>query len=464
MTRVLIVDDDPVQLRLVSDMVARAGYTPLMAGGGEEALHVLREEPGIGAMILDLVMPDRDGLAVLAAMRRDGLGVPVIAQITASSLETVVTALRHGAADFFVKPVSPERLLASLRNVLRIGELEAALRTEGRRRAGTVGLSDIVAESPAMARVLTLAVKAAKTQLPVLIEGEAGTGKQLLARAIHGTSERAGRPFIALDCSTAPDAETALTAKLAEAQGGTLFLAEIGTLSTEAQAKLLDVLQGTSRRVNVRVVAATTSRLLNLAQAGAFREDLYYRLNVLPIYMPPLRDRREDVAPLAAHFLARIAAETGRSIAGLSPAALELLMRYDWPGNIRQLETALYRAAILSATAELDTGDFPQIVARLDGRDAALRLGEGRVVAMAPRHIDAQPPQETAPAAADRFRTEAGDIAPLAEVERALIATALEHHAGHMSRAARALGIGRSTLYRKLKEYGLDTGLESDAA
>jgi DNA-binding NtrC family response regulator len=345
---------------------------------------------------------------------------------------------------------------------VRIGELEAALRAETRRRAGTVALTDIVAESPAMARVQALAMKAAKTQLPVLIEGEAGTGKQLLARAIHGTSERAGRPFVALDCSTAPEA--ALTEKLAEAQGGTLFLAEIGTLSAQAQAKLLDIVQGKGARMNVRVVAATTSRLLNLAQAGAFREDLYYRLNVLPIYMPPLRDRSEDVASLAAHFIARIAAETGRSLTGLAPAVLDLFHRYDWPGNISQLETTLYRAASLSETAELGTGDFPQIVARLDGRDAALRLGEGTVVAMAPRHIDTLPPQEPAPAAADRFRTEAGDIAPLAEVERALIAAALEHHAGHMSRAARALGIGRSTLYRKLKEYGLDAGLESDAA
>jgi DNA-binding NtrC family response regulator len=462
MTRVLIVDDDPVQLRLVSDMVARAGFTPLTAGGGEQALRMLRAEPGIGAMILDLVMPDLDGLAVLAAMRRDGIAVPVIAQITASSLETVVTALRHGAADFFVKPVSPERLLAALGNVVRIGELEAALRAETRRRTGTVALADIVAESPAMARVLALAVKAAKTQLPVLIEGEAGTGKQLLARAIHGASERAGRPFIALDCSTAPEA--ALAEKLAEAQGGTLFLAEIGTLSATAQAKLLDIVQGKGARVNVRIVAATTSRLLNLAQAGAFREDLYYRLNVLPIYMPPLRDRRDDIAPLAAQFLARLGAETGRTIAGLAPAALDLLKEYDWPGNIGQLEALLYRAAILSETAELQVSDFPQIVARLAGREAAVQLGDSTVVAMTPRHIDAVPPPEPAPPSADRFFTETGAIAPLAEVEHALIATALEHHAGHMSRAARALGIGRSTLYRKLKEYGLDAGMESDAA
>ena len=494
MTRVLIVDDDPVQLRLTSEVARRAGFTPVTASGGDEAMSLMRTQPGFGAVILDLVMPDRDGMAVMEAMARDGITAPIIIQTAHSSLETVVSAMRQGAVDFFVKPVAPERLIVSLRNAMKLDALETVVRTERNRRSGTLGLSDIVTRSPAMHRVVTLSQKAAKSQIPVLIEGETGTGKELAARVIQGMGDRASRPFITVNCGAIPPnlIESTLfghkkgaftgaiadhSGKFAEAHGGTLFLDEIGELPLEAQAKLLRVLQegeiepvGATRpeRVNVRVISATNRRLLGMAQTGEFREDLYYRLNVFPIYLPPLRERVEDIEPLATHFVARFAAEAGKRIAGLSNPALELLRAYNWPGNIRQLENAIYRAIVLSDGGYLELADFPQIVAQSRGREETLRLTESLPAPSAPVHIDAvrsmRRESEARDIVPDRFLDARGEVAPLPDLERDLIAFALKHYGGRMSKVARALKIGRSTLYRKLREYGLEGDVQSDAA
>lgn len=493
MTRVLIVDDDPVQLRLTAEVARRAGFTPVTARGGDEALSLMRTSPGFGAIILDLVMPDRDGMAVMEAMAREAITAPVIIQTAHSSLETVVSAMRRGAVDFFVKPAAPERLIVSLRNAMKLDELETIVRTERNRRAGTLGLADIVTQSPAMHRVLSLSQKAAKSPIPVLIEGETGTGKELIARVIQGMGDRASRPFVTVNCSAIPanllestlfghkkGAFTGAVAdhagKFAEAHGGTLFLDEIGELPHEAQAKLLRALQegeiepvGAAKpeRVNVRVISATNRRLLGLAQTGEFREDLYYRLNVFPIYLPPLRERPEDVDLLARHFIARFAAEAGKRISGLSAPALDLLRAYNWPGNIRQLENAIYRAIVLSDGGDLEPADFPQIVAQTRGRDETLRITESLPAPSAPVHIDAvrsRRESEAKDSTPDRFLDARGEVAPLPDLERELIAFALKHYGGRMSKVARALRIGRSTLYRKLREYGLEEGVESDAA
>jgi len=479
MTRILVVDDDPVQLRLTAEVARHAGFTPVTAAGGDEALRRLRADPGFGAVILDLVMPDRDGMAVMEAMARDGIATPVIVQTAHSSLETVVTAMRQGAVDFFVKPVAPERLVVSLRNALKLGELETILRSERHRRAGMLGLDDIITGSPAMHRVLSLVRKAARTLLPVLVEGEAGTGKALVARVIHGLGERATKPFVAVDCAAIPAPLIDATlfephrGKVAEAQGGTLFLDGVGELPAATQARLLRLIDsgeietpGAARpeRVNVRVIAATSRRLLELTRAGSVREDLFYRLNVLPIYVPPLRERRDDVPRLARHFLARFAAETGRRVSGLAPDAMNLLERYDWPANVRQLENAVYRAVLLCEGDALAAADFPQIVAQLSGRAAMARLTAGLPTPSAPVHIDAVTPAPHERAAPDRFLDASGEVAPLPELERELIAFALRHYGGRMSKVARALRIGRSTLYRKLRDYGLEEGAQSDAA
>ncbi len=494
MTRVLIVDDDPVQLRLTAEVANRAGFKPLTATGGEQALTILREDRNIGAMILDLVMPDLDGMGVMEVMAREGLNTPVIIQTANASLETVVTAMRQGAVDYFVKPVAPERLIISLRNAMKLDALETAIRSERARRSGTFTAADMIAKAPAMARVLSLCTKAAKSTIPVLIEGETGVGKELIARIIQGTGDRAGKPFITVNCGAIPPnlvesilfghkkgsftgATSDQAGKFAEAHNGTLFLDEVGELPLETQVKLLRALQegeieplGAAKpeRVNVRVISATNRRLLNLAKSGEFREDLYYRLNVFPIYVPPLRERLEDVPGLVAHFIARFAAEAGKRVLGISPVALDLLTGYAWPGNIRQLENAVYRAIVLTDGAFLETVDFPQIVAQTNGRELAASAIETAPLQQSPIHIDdamgRQRYMPDAPAATDRFIAPTGEVTALAEIERAAIVFAIEHYGGRMSQVARALKIGRSTLYRKLHEYGLAETLLSDAA
>ncbi len=488
MTKVLVVDDDPIQLRLTSEVAKKAGFDVLVASGGNEALALLSGSGAIGAVVLDLVMPDLDGLGVLEQMRQRGIAVPVIVQTARSSLETIVSAMRLGAADFFVKPVAPERLIVSLRNALQIGELETAIRTERSRRAGQFGINDILTRSPAMDRTLDLSRKAAKSTIPVLIEGESGTGKELIAHAIQGSGDRAGKPFVAVNCGAIPAnlVESVLfghvkgsftgaisdhAGKFQEAHGGTLFLDEIGELPQEAQVKLLRALQdgevepvGAAHptRVNVRVISATNRRLLNMAREGSFREDLYYRLNVFPIFVPPLRERPEDIPLLAEHFLARFSAEAGKRFAGLSSEALALLCAYDWPGNVRQLENALYRAVVLAEADYLRPVDFPQIAAHQAGVARAREEVSGLPVPDRPTRIDEAPPRRPAvetppePEPADRFLDPQGALQTLSSIERDLILFAIEHCDGRMTRVARALGIGRSTLYRKLKEYGID--------
>ena len=484
MHKVLIVDDDPIHCRLTSEVVAKAGFTPLTAQSGREALDLLKKTSGVGAMILDMVMPEMDGMGVLEALRREAISLPVIVQTGQTSLDTVISAMRLGATDFFVKPVAPERITISLRNAMKLGTLESSLKAEKARRAGHFSFAHIVTRSPAMARTMTLGKKAAASTIPVLIEGESGVGKELLARAIQGSGERAGKPFITVNCGAIPanlvestlfghvkGAFTGATAdapgKFREAHNGTLFLDEVGELPLDTQVKLLRALQegeiepvGAARpvKVNVRVISATNRRLLNLARDGEFREDLYYRLNVFPIYLPPLRERKDDIPTLVDHFIARFAAEEGRRVVSIAPEALDMLVAFDWPGNIRQLENTMFRAVVLAENPVLLPEDFPQIVAAQKGRDAA------RVITALPAepvHIDHAPalprlPEPTPAKVADRFLDAAGNLLSLAEVERNLIAFAIDHNAGRMAQVARQLGIGRSTLYRKLKEYGLE--------
>jgi DNA-binding NtrC family response regulator len=495
MTRVLIVDDDLVQLRLTSEVANRAGFSAVTATSGRQALELLHADPGIGAMVLDLVMPDLDGMAVMEAMRRDGLATPVIVQTGHSSLDTVVTAMRQGAADFFVKPVAPERLIMSLRNALKLGELETMVRTDRSRLSGTMSITDIVTRAPSMDRVLSLSAKAAKSTIPVLIEGETGVGKELIARVIQGSGDRAGKPFVTVNCGAIPAnlIESTLfghrkgafagatydqAGKFLEAHGGTIYLDEVGQLPMETQIKLLRVIQdgeiepvGADKpvRVNVRIISATNRRLLNLTKAGAFREDLYYRLNVFPLYVPPLRDRMEDLPVLVNHFVARLAAEAGKRIVGISEPALTLLRGYDWPGNIRQLENAVYRAVVLCEGPVLTSDEFPQIKAQVDGIDTAALAGADEEVVSTGEtgHASAVPvigdSAESADSAAPtdhfgllRALDERGNVRPLADLENEMIKLAIDRYNGQMSEVARRLGIGRSTLYRKLKEMGID--------
>ncbi|KXF76067.1 Fis family transcriptional regulator [Paramesorhizobium deserti] len=500
---ILIVDDDPVQRRLLEAAVLRMGNRTILADGGNAALNLLRNRKEISLVILDLVMPDMDGFTVLKRMRETGTSVPVIVQTAQGGLDTVITAMRLGAFDFVVKPISPERLQVSVANALKLGALEGEIKRIRHSAEGTLTFRDLVTRSEPMERVIKLGWKAAASNIPILIEGESGVGKEMLARAIQGSGERRGKPFITVNCGAIPDnlAESILfghekgsftgaterhVGKFVEADGGTLFLDEVGDLSPDIQVKLLRAVQegevdpvGGKKPINVdiRLISATNRNLLDLVKSGQFREDLFYRLHVFPISLPPLRKRREDIPVLVRHFLARFAAEEGRSrIKGITPSALALLGAYDWPGNIRQLENAVFRAVVLCEGTELTVDDFPQIQAQareimpsgpIDDTSVP-RLVAGRANGVAPQPDIAVPDSQMM---SDRFGQlqgidGEGQVRSLALIEEAMIRLAISHYGGQMSEVARRLGIGRSTLYRKLKDYGIDAvgGVATDKA
>src|ERR1700719_2888961 len=339
---ILIVDDDPIQRRLLEAMARRFGYNAECVESGEAALKRLEasDRPPINLLILDLVMPDLDGMGVLARMRQRDIAVPAIVQTAHGSIEVVISAMRAGATDFVVKPVGAERLQVSIKNALRVDALEDELRRATRRNAGELSFRDIVTRAESMGRTARLAERAAKSNIPVLIEGESGVGKELMARAIQGGSDRRGKPFIIVNCGALPatlvesilfghekgsftGATDKHMGKFAEANGGTLFLDEVGELPLDIQVKLLRALQeseidavGGKRpiKVDVRIVSATNRDLSLAVREGRFREDLYYRLNVFPIEAPALRERKEDVPALVDCFVKRFNVEEGKSV------------------------------------------------------------------------------------------------------------------------------------------------------
>ena len=486
--RLLIVDDDPVQRRLLEATTRRFGYEVETADGGEAALARLdaADKPPIQLLILDLVMPDLDGMGVLGKLRARGAKTPAIVQTAHGSIEAVISAMRAGAVDFVVKPVGAERLSVSIKNALRVDALEDEVRRLSKKATGTLGFKDIVTRSEPMDRVIRLGERAAKSGIPVLIEGESGVGKELIARAIQGASDRRGKPFVTVNCGALPEnlvesilfghekgaftgASEKHAGKFVEANGGTLFLDEVGELPLDMQVKLLRALQegevdpvGARRpvKVDIRLISATNRNLIELVKQGRFREDLYYRLNVFPISLPPLRARRDDIPELARRFAARFAAEEGKKVRGLSSEATALLSSYDWPGNVRQLENTVFRAVVLADGDELTLAEFPQIAQQVEGFDVRVPLAP----APAPqREIE----REAAPVILRdpnmmRLLDDKGDVRKIEEMEAQTIRFAIAHYRGQMSEVARKLGIGRSTLYRKMKELGL--GEAEDAA
>jgi DNA-binding NtrC family response regulator len=493
---ILIVDDDPVTRRLLEGMVTRFGYQAVVAEGGDAAISLLTADdaPRIDAVVLDLVMPDLDGMGVLARLREAGIAIPVIVQTAHGGIDNVVSAMRAGAIDFVVKPVGAERLQVSLRNALAVKALEGELQRAKRSHTGTLTFKDIITGNARMRDVLRAAQKAAASAIPVLIEGESGVGKELIARAIHGSGERRAKPFVAVNCGAIPEnlvesvlfghekgAFTGATdrqlGKFVEASGGTLFLDEVGELPPAAQVKLLRALQedqvepvGARKpvKVDVRIISATNRDLIADVKAGRFREDLFYRLHVFPITVPPLRERREDIPDLIRHFLARFCAEEGKRIQMVSAAALALLRNHRWPGNVRQLENAMFRAVVLADSDTLDIGEFPQIAAQAQTAGAAATAIQPSDESIAEveqplRFVEEAPPlrADIAPLPASNEREmlpmvdPSGDLRPLADLEADVIRFAIAHCRGRMSEVARRLGIGRSTLYRKLEGMGL---------
>jgi DNA-binding NtrC family response regulator len=492
---VLIVDDDPADCRHVEEIIRHHGHSVESAPSGEAALARLTRAggPPISAMILDLVMPDLDGMAVLERLSRRPVAVPVIVQTAPGGIDAGAAAMRAGAFDFLVKPATPERVRVSLANALRIGALEGEVLRMRLDRSGALGLSDIILHSSSMERVHRLAERAARSPIPVLIEGERGVGKELFARAIHGSSARRTRPFVAVSCGDlSGDAiEVALFGArnggsagrdMLEASGGTLFLDEIGALPPDLQERLARLLaeQGADgsaarrpQRADVRLIAATSRRLIDLVCEDAFDEQLFHRLNILPIWIPPLRERRADIPDLARSFLARLASEAGRSfVTGISAAALDLLAADAWPGNLCELQHAIFRAVMLCEGSELTLHEFPLLAVRKQNDDCGVRRPAANFVqTMEPNDSVAVQEQvygerATVPAPLADIRVPArygvtrllddrGELRPIEVLEEEVIRFALDHYSGRMSEVARRLGIGRSTLYRKVRGYGI---------
>jgi DNA-binding NtrC family response regulator len=478
---VLVVDDDPTQRRLIQAVLEREGFAVAQAEDGDSALKHLTTGQAADVVLLDLQMPGLNGQDTLKEMRARGLGQPVIVITAGGGVETVVKAMQAGAQDFFVKPASPERIIVSIRNALSMGEMRTEVDRLKKHSSGRTTFKDLIGDSPAMTMVKRLGERAAKSSIPILITGESGVGKEVIARAVHGTSDRAGKPFVAVNCGAIPEnlvesilfghekgsftgASEKHLGKFREADGGTLFLDEVGELPLDMQVKLLRALQeseidpiGAKRsvRVDVRIVSATNRDLANAVAEGRFREDLFYRLNVYPVEAPSLRERREDVPALIDHFVTRFNVEEGKRVAGASPETLAILTGFDWPGNVRQLENAVYRAIVLSDAPFLQPHDFPAI----SGVKIAPEAQSAEPVRPLPSAQDLI--SEIGKDAPVRILDARGHVRPLEEIERELIQLAIEIYAGHMSEVARRLGIGRSTLYRKVREQGLDVGDES---
>ncbi|WP_200170616.1 sigma-54-dependent transcriptional regulator [Afifella marina] len=504
--RMLLVDDDPITLRLLAGMMQSFGYLSESVSGGQAALDRINDTSSapIDVVILDLVMPDVDGMMVLDELKKMPAPPAVIVQTAQGGIDTAISAMRAGAFDFLVKPAAPERLRVSITNALKLSALQGEVQRLRHRREETVSFDDMIASAPAMMRTMELGQRAARSAISVLIEGEAGTGKEWFAHAIHGESNRRARPFVSVDCGAVPadDIEVllfgrpatatmpALRGRIHEAQSGTLLLRQIADLPASVQARLAAVLEeGTLpllagervTRADFRLIATTDRRLVDRVAEGVFREDLFYRLNVFPIWLPPLRDRVEDLLPLAAAFLARFAAEEGRPrLKGLAPEAEALLTAFHWPDNIRQLENAVYRAVILCEGEFLRPWDFPQIQTALDagaipelvkawqneGAAAARTRASSTGHVARAHHRDRETPDRPF-ASADKISPPLygllhlldrdGEMRALDALEEAAVRFAVEHYGGRMSEVARRLHIGRSTLYRKLKDYGIET-------
>jgi len=476
---VLVVDDDPTQRRLIQAVLEREGFAVAHAENGDQAIERLGAGATVDVILLDLVMPGISGQETLVEMRARGFAQPVIVVTATGGIDTVVQAMQAGAMDFFIKPAAPERILVSIRNALSMGALKGEVDRLKKHASGRTSFADLIGGSPAMTLVKRLGERAAKSAIPILITGESGVGKEVIARAVHGSSERAGKPFVAVNCGAIPEnlVESILfghekgsftgatdkhLGKFQEANGGTLFLDEVGELPLDIQVKLLRALQeseidpvGGKRaiKVDVRIVSATNRDLSLAVKEGRFREDLFYRLNVFPIEAPALRERKEDVPALVDAFVKRFNIEEGKSVVGATPETIACLSTFDWPGNVRQLENAVYRAIVLADAPYLQPHDFPAI----SGVAPPIQAAEPVAVSFAALPVAVGQMIPDMPSAIPvRILDERGHLRTLEEIERDLIQLAIEIYAGHMSEVARRLGIGRSTLYRKVREQGLE--------
>ncbi len=446
---ILVVDDEPSHRQMLEVVLGAEGYEVAGAGDGEEAVEAVSER-FYDLILMDIRMSRMGGIEALHRVREISPGIPVIIMTAYASVNTAVEALKSGAYDYLTKPLDIDELKILVKKALRHQHLEAENRLLRERIGDRFDFANIIGRSPAMKNLFEILAMVAPTEATVLVTGESGTGKELIANAIHQNSPRRLNPFIKVNCAALPETlleselfgheKGAFTGAAARKQGrfrlahtGSIFLDEIGEMSPATQAKILRVLQerefeplgGTAPvPVDTRIIAATNVDLEKAIEAGRFRTDLYYRLNVVAVEVPPLRERREDIPLLAEFFLRRYAEKNNRMIKGFTPRTLDTLMRYGWPGNVRELENLVERAVILVRGEMITPDELPDVLKEEEG--------EG---------------EPSAPKAPGRS---------LKEVEKEMILRTLEETGGNRTRAAQILGISRRTLQLKLKEYGVN--------
>ena len=473
---VLVIDDDPTQRRLLQASVEKAGFACRTAPDGEAGLALAADpKDGIDVVLLDLTMPGLSGMDTLERLSAKRADLPVIMLTATSGIDTIVQSMRRGAVDFIVKPANPERVVVSIRNALKLQSLSGEVKRLSRKAEGGMSFDDMIATAPPMRQVIRLAERAASSDIPVLILGESGVGKEVVARCIQGASGRAGKPFVTVNCGAIPEnlvesilfghekgaftgAVSKALGKFVEADGGTLFLDEVGELLRALQEGEVDAV-GSRRptKVDVRIISATNRDLSQQVAEGTFREDLFYRLNVYPVDMPSLRERRDDIPALVDHFVNRFNASEGAKVSGVADDTMKILYAFDWPGNVRQLENAVFRAVVLCDGDQLRPQDFPQISGQMPDA-AALPQSPVSMVQ------DSSEPALSGDAGPVSIQDEAGELRTLSDIERDILQYAIDFYEGHMSEVSRRLGIGRSTLYRKVREYDLDVRQEREAS
>jgi DNA-binding NtrC family response regulator len=461
----MLIDDEPAQCRLITALASREGWRTHVVSDSETAIATLGTRQGmqLAAIILDQWVPGDDACALIAELKSRRPAMPILMLTTSASPLLAVEAMRAGATDYLVKPVAPERLMQALRNATTREAPKDELIPLTEKMGADLDFDSMIGTSAPFRDALAKAAKAARGHGPVTIEGESGTGKEMLVRAMHAASPRSKAPFRTITVGAVavnsiesvlfghekgafPGAFDRQVGVLQNCDGGTLVLDEIDRLPADLQARLAEALK-TSRvrpigaqhsfKVDVRVIAASNLPLTDLVATGNFSEDLLLALAGARIVLPPLRERSTDIPALTRHFLARIGEQPGLRELGVTEAALKLLAAFDWPGNVRQLQAVLFRAAVFCDGAALTAGDFPQL---------AEIVGEFE-------HSGGQGQQD---GVGVQLYTADGNLRPLEDIEADVIRLAIGHYRGRMTEVARRLGIGRSTLYRKLSELGID--------
>ena len=459
---ILIVEDDPMQRQMLTTLLRRKlDFMARSAENGHEALQVLEADHGktIKLVILDLDMPVMGGMETLSILKQKYPAIAVIMLTGSKDIDDAVDAMKHGAIDFLTKPYEADRMAVTVKNALKISTLTKEVSRLKSQKAGTFSFENLIGHDGGLVEVVNIGRKASAADIPVLITGETGTGKEVFAQAIHGESGRAGQSFIAVNCGAIPSqlvestlfghekgAFTGATekkiGKFREAEGGTIFLDEVGELPLDAQVKLLRVLQqkevepvgaGKPVPVNVRIISATNRDLQAEVHDGRFREDLFFRLNVLHIALPALRDRRSDIPALAAHFVERFCSNEGGVPKDLSKTTLNNLVAYNWPGNVRQLENIINRAIVMSEGNVLDIENLKTLA------DDSIESGgsDHERFSSHPHTVD--------------VIKQDGAFKTVGDIEQEAMQIALRHYDHNITQAAKALGMAKSTFYKKMK-------------